>query len=162
MARDYSGSRNRRSKTSANGKRKPARRSAQRRKTPKKNVRRQPATPSWVWLLSGLCLGLTVAAFVYIATRPTSEPGAGATAVAVPQPHGDSADAQAATVVAEDEQANEESRFPSSEMLPDYEVVIPQEEYTDHPAAAPAAPEPAETNPKPTTPPVERSGRYII
>src|SRR5690625_3427412 len=78
MARDYSNrsnsGRSTAGKKSNNGKRTQA---AKKRSAPKKNTRRKARTPTgapgWVWLGSGLCIGLTVAAVVYIASRPTSD-----------------------------------------------------------------------------------------
>lgn len=129
MSRDYA--KNRRKPT-----RKSRNRSAARR--PRSNA------PGWVWLFCGLCIGLVVAAGVYVFGRPSGSGGvqiAGVPgAVQIPDAAADAGQAKPL-----------EPRFAFYEMLPNYEVVIPEEEYTE------------ETGPsQTTTPKVAEPGRYVI
>src|SRR5699024_1209030 len=142
MARDYS-NRGNNSRTASRKKNNASKRTAQpakKRSAPKKNTRRKTrtatGTPGWVWLGSGLCIGLTVAAVVYIASRPTGEPNREPTpeqSIATPSSTAAESDS-ASTATAEDEQAasdqqGDNPRFAFYEMLPDYKVVIPEESY---------------------------------
>lgn len=76
MARDYS------NRSNSNRKKKQAQQgksaSSNKRRKPKGNARKKASgAPGWVWLASGLCIGLVVAVVVYLVTRPTSHPGRG-------------------------------------------------------------------------------------
>jgi cell division protein FtsN len=92
------------------------RRSAPRRTRPAK---KQPM-PGWVWMLFGLAIGLSVAGTIYIQDRQLRT---NATAPKSPIP---------ATVKSKSQQpapkAKPEPRFKFYEMLPNFEVVIPEEE----------------------------------
>ena len=67
MARDYS---SRPGNSSSNsGKRKPTRRKPAARPTQTKRTK-SGGPPGWVWMICGLCIGLTVAAVFYIFARP--------------------------------------------------------------------------------------------
>lgn len=156
-----------RGKTRAGGNRKRPR-PATKRNTPKKNRRKQAGTPGWVWLASGLCIGMTVAAFAYIITRPTSHPGRDLTRVQVPQPvaqdDGNAAqNAKQPDTDATDDGQPAEPQFAFYEMLPDYEIVIPQQDYpeaTGDTDGNHSTQQPAE--PQPTTPTVRQPERYVI
>lgn len=130
MARDYARTRG--------GKKKPRQRDRPAAK------RRDAGTPGWVWLLCGVCIGLVVAAVLYVFSRagapgltPSPETGAGQTEQAADKP---------ATT-----ETDKEPRFAFYEMLPNYEVVIPEEEYEERTDGR------ATTSPK-----VREPGRYLI
>ncbi|MAA74903.1 MAG: SPOR domain-containing protein [Salinisphaeraceae bacterium] len=153
MARDYSNrpSDNRKTKTRRKPAARPARKSAA-----------GAGVPGWVYLFCGLCLGLVVAAGVYIFARPASTTGtqieiAGMPALGAP----DAAESPATPAPPKEE----EPRFAFYEMLPNYEVVIPEEEYTE-PARSPSSPDtaskPAQQASQTTMPKVEQPGRYVI
>jgi cell division protein FtsN len=86
----------------------------------RRRPRKQP-TPAWVWLLTGLTLGLAVALVVHLRHASTDSPGAPvATRAAKPA-------SQQAEEAAELEPAPE-SGFDFYTMLPGLEVVVPEEE----------------------------------
>lgn len=163
MARDYSS----RPNSSATHKRKKPRSTPAAKPTRAKRAPRS-GPPGWVWMLCGLCIGLTVAAGLYIFARP-----AGTTLareqIAIPEPaktrdeKSSSQDKRAAS--ASDKE--EEPRFSFYKMLPNYEVVIPEEEYPQsdaEPGERPAPPPSQDEvgSPQPTTPKVEEPGRYVV
>ena len=93
--------------------------------------------PGWLWMLFGLSLGLSVAFAIYVKdTKPTP-----VVAAAAPQP----ASLQGAMddngeAVAEEEPAEpEETRFTFYDMLPNFEVIIPEQEPDVEVDAAPQA-----------------------
>ncbi|HET7925749.1 MAG TPA: SPOR domain-containing protein [Rhodanobacteraceae bacterium] len=106
-----------------------------------RNSRKQSA-PGWVWMLFGLGLGLTIAIGVYLrapsAAPPAARDGTSSTATAKPA-------ARAAPRVAAatpDRDKPPENRFEFYEILPQYEVVVPDEKA---PANGSARPRPAVT-----------------
>lgn len=111
MARDYA--RNR----SGGGKKKRTTRSRPAAK------RRNDGPPGWVWLVCGICLGLIVAAGVYVFGRAGGMSGLTIAPVA--------GDTQGERRPADKDGGGKEDepRFSFYEMLPNYEVVIPEEEY---------------------------------
>jgi len=183
MARDYSGQRNqsqRKNNSKGGGKskpqqsrRKPATRPASKRK--KNTSGGSGGPPGWVWLLCGLCIGLTVAAGFYMFGRPAGTGARQQIEIATPE----AADnAQQSADPPENTPDNppatskeKEPRFSFYKMLPNYEVVIPEEEYPDDAgdnssesstAAASSSSETQASVAQPTTPRVEEPGRYII
>jgi cell division protein FtsN len=82
--------------------------------------------PGWLWMLFGLALGLSVAFAVYVKDR-RPEPVASA-----PQPASlqDALDRNEQPVAAEPEpeEQPEDPRFTFYDMLPNFEVIIPEEE----------------------------------
>ena len=164
MARDYSSRPNSASTT----KRKKPRSTPAAKPTRAKRAPRS-GPPGWVWMICGLCIGLTVAACFYIFARP-----AGTTLareeIAIPAPvkkndkAGAASQAEAAKAAEEREQ---EPRFSFYKMLPNYEVVIPEEEYPEteaEPGERPAPPPSQDEvrTPQPTTPKVDEPGRYVV
>ena len=101
-------------------------RSKRRRSTAKK----KQEYPGWVWMLFGLAIGLSVAFAIYVRdNEPASPP------VAARQPASlESAIDRNAESTAEQESSAEpeadsqESRFTFYDMLPNFEVVIPEQE----------------------------------
>src|SRR5699024_7539929 len=126
MAREYS-NRGNNSRTTTRKKNNASKRTAQpakKRSAPKKNTRRKTRTPTgtpgWVWLGSGVCIGLTVAAVVYIASRPTVQPNREPTperSIASPSSQPAEADS-ASTVTAEDEQAATDQKHDNQQHQP--------------------------------------------
>ncbi|ROO27001.1 SPOR domain-containing protein [Salinisphaera orenii] len=172
MARDYSSRRN--GNSSAKGKRQsggrtPAARPARAKSAP------GSGPPGWVWLVCGLCIGLVIAAGFYVFARPAGSNAPQSVEIAAPQDE-DAAtntdDAPEETAAAEpDQNAESEPRFSFYKMLPNYEVVIPEEEYPEEEpdTAASAAqdtpagePPPPPDSTQPTTPRVEEPGNYVI
>lgn len=82
-------------------------------------TRKQP-TPGWVWLLSGLAIGLSVALFVHLHHAGSTQSAPVATRAAKPA-------SQQAEEAAELEPAPE-SGFDFYTMLPGLEVVVPEEQ----------------------------------
>jgi len=142
MARDYS------SRTGAdkNKKKKPRSRAAAKPKN--------TGPPGWVLLFCGLCIGLVIAAGVFVFARPAGSPGISIEIAGIPgskKPKAEEAKAAAA-------EKPEKPRFAFYEMLPNYEVVIPEEEYVE-----PQKPQgKAQPKSQTTTPKIKEPGRYII
>ncbi len=109
----------------AKQKRKPVRKRKTRRSTQK-----QQDYPGWVWMLFGLAIGLSVAFAIFMKDRDADiplqtvarEPASMADTLEQPR--------QTASVVAETAAPEEpaEQRFDFYEMLPNFEVVIPEQE----------------------------------
>lgn len=137
MPRDYS------SRTGANRNRK-------RRRSRPAAKPKSAGVPGWIWLFCGLCLGLVVAAGVFVFGRPAGSPGLSIDIAGVP---GDKTPAAKQPESEPDgKKKNEKPRFSFYEMLPNYEVVIPEEEYTDK----------GTSKSQTTVPKVEAPGRYVI
>lgn len=139
MARDYA--RNR----SGGGKKK---RTTRRSRPAAK--RRNDGPPGWVWLVCGVCVGLVVAAGVYVFGR-----AGGMSGLTITTPVTDDAATEhrpAGKNAGGDGKARE-PRFAFYEMLPNYEVVIPEEEYENGGRDGATA----KTSPK-----VRQPGRYRI
>lgn len=114
------------------------------------NSRRSEHAPGWVWMLFGLGLGLVVAIGVYLrvpsGTR-TAEPAT--VAVQTTAASSASTAAQRSTEAAAQRTPQPENRFEFYEILPQFEVVIPDDEGSATPTARPR-PRPA-TAPAPGT-----------
>ena len=107
--------------------------------------KKQQEYPGWVWMLFGLGIGLSVALAIYMKDR---EPGAtmrpAATAPASVASRVD--DSREVEVPAPEEQP--ERRFDFYHMLPNFEVIIPEQEPDVRPDVAPQA--------------VEQPGVYVL
>lgn len=172
MARDYSG---RPGNSSSNGgKRKPTPRKPAARSAPKKRAK-SGGPPGWVWMICGLCIGLTVAAVFYIFARPGGDLAREQIEIATPEKARSSSSSTQAKAASDDsaepEAEEKEPRFSFYEMLPNYEVVIPEEEYPEkksrsssssHSSNTAVEVEQPASKPQPTTPKVDEPGRYII
>lgn len=117
MTRDY--------KNSRKPSRKPARKAG-----------RKPM-PGWIWMLWGLGVGLAVALWVYVNDR---QPGQSVVAEQRPRP-------EVTTKTEPQEDETPSRRFDFYEMLPRFEVVIPEVETG---------------TPTPGDAPVERPGSYVL
>ena len=96
------------------------------RKRRRSNRKRQQEYPGWLWMLFGLALGLAVAFAVYVKDRRPV-----VVAETAPQPASlqSALDANGEAEVPVQPPAEErESRFTFYDMLPNFEVVIPEEE----------------------------------
>lgn len=143
MARDYSS----RTGGDKNNKKKPRKRAAAKPKN--------SGPPGWVWLVSGLCIGLVIAAGVFIFARPAGSPGISIEIAGIP---GVDAPATKKKEV-EPPPKPEKPRFAFYDMLPNYEVVIPEEEYVK-PQKNSSKSQPSQD--QTTTPKVQEPGRYVI
>ena len=98
------------------------------KKRRRKPVRKQQqeAYPGWMWMLFGLAIGLSVAFAIYVSDRDkavTAQPVAQQPAsMAAPMP------AEPAPVQAAEPETEQEPRFSFYNMLPGFEVVIPEED----------------------------------
>ncbi len=84
--------------------------------------RRKQHYPGWMWMLFGLSIGLSVAFAVYLKDRgPTAEPP-------TPQPASlqSALDDNAEFVVDQPEDSPKERRFSFYDILPNFELVIPE------------------------------------
>lgn len=84
---------------------------------------RKPPTPGWVWLLTGLAIGLSVALYVHLQHKgaaPPPEPVASRATKPLSQQAEESAELEPAPASA--------SAFDFYTMLPGLEVVVPEEE----------------------------------
>jgi cell division protein FtsN len=107
-----------------------------------RNSSRRESAPGWVWMLFGLSMGLMVAIVAYLRAPGTPPAGEPAAASAVAQPASTRA-APRATRPPSEQTAPPENRFEFYEILPQFEVVVPED---DAPRATAAArPRPAET-----------------
>ena len=100
---------------------------AQRKRRRSSRARKKQEFPGWLWMLFGLSLGLSVAFAVYVKDRGPTEPK--------PQANAQPASMQDALdkngeVAAVDEPTAEpaEERFTFYKMLPNFEVIIPEQE----------------------------------
>jgi cell division protein FtsN len=112
--------------------RKPTRRKTRRRKS-------SEPLPGWAWMLFGLTVGLAVAAAIYVNDRRSPEAAGPDTA---PPP--------SAKVVEKKTPApkDDKTRFDFYEMLPKFELVIPEQDLDARPDVTPAA--------------VETPGAYVL
>jgi cell division protein FtsN len=92
------------------------------RKPVRRNSRKQPL-PGWLWMLFGLALGLSVALAIFLSDqrRQSTQLTAGEPPAATPA-------ARSAEPVAKPAQRSEEPKYSFYEMLPKFEVVIPEQE----------------------------------
>ena len=119
-------------------------------KSNRNKPRKKPA-PGWVWMLFGLSLGLVVAAGVYLRGASSSKsPGASASALPKTAPAADRQQTKQSNRAAKtgEKAQPEEPRFDFYEMLPKYEVVIPEVETAANPAAR--------------SKPIEEPGSYVL
>ncbi len=75
--------------------------------------------PGWIWMLFGLGVGLSVAMWVYLYDRQAKPP---------PQQPTASTQQEPASAKAEQESSDQPTRFTFYDMLPKFEVIIPETE----------------------------------
>ncbi|MDA3919629.1 MAG: SPOR domain-containing protein [Salinisphaera sp.] len=184
MARDYSSRQN--NPPSKNGKRKPTRRAAPAAKSIRQK-KRGGGTPGFVWLLCGLCIGVTVAAGFYIFARPAGTPGHDRVSINLPNGESPAKKPTADTAVsahadnAQAKQPDAKPRFSFYKMLPNYRVEVPDgsagsrsstgkthdeepSNSTPPPTSASAAPSPdsKHTAASTSSPPADSGHGYVI
>lgn len=91
--------------------------------------RNRAGTPGWVWMLVGLAVGLSIAMAIHLkhrgdATQPPQAREATPAATSQPAPAARSTERPAAAAPA----SEPESRFDFYELLPQFEVVLPERE----------------------------------
>ena len=86
----------------------------------RRSSKKRQDAPGWVWGLGGLAIGLSVAAFVYLKGRGDVTPS-----VPAPDP---AAIPSSAREIPEQPDVEPKSRFDFYDMLPRFEVVIPETE----------------------------------
>ena len=111
-----------------------------------RNSRRNESAPGWVWMLFGLGLGLVVAVGVYL-RAPATSTTAGVVDSRVAPAKATAKPTAAPTTPAAPAKATE-NRFDFYEILPQFEVVVPERD--------------ARTAPPVRTRPVEEPGRYLL
>ncbi len=126
------------------------------RKRKKKSAGSGPRAPGWLWLAAGFALGLVPALGLYVVERAgpfgdgarssPSEPGTAAPAPVAASPV--TSRAQPAAEDPPEEERASRPRFEFYELLPEFEVVVPEVE-----SRADPGPPPAE---------VEEPGRYVL
>lgn len=104
---------------------------AQRKKRKRKTARKSKPEPypGWVWMVFGLAIGLSVAVAIYLKDRDrwaspqpvATEPASMAAPIESPPP-------APQPVPASDEPDDTEPRFSFYKMLPNFEVIVPEEE----------------------------------
>jgi cell division protein FtsN len=100
---------------------------AQRKRRRSTKRKKKQEYPGWLWMLFGLSLGLSVAFAIYVKDR---QPATTAS-TAAPQPASlqSALDDNAESATPEEPAAQaEESRFTFYDMLPNFEVIIPEQE----------------------------------
>jgi len=99
-----------------------AKQRSRRRRTPSK----KQDYPGWLWMVFGLAIGLSVALAIYVRDR---EPGPPSAAARQPASLESAVDDNGERARAEEPAAErKESRFTFYDMLPNFEVVIPEQE----------------------------------
>ena len=101
---------------------------------------RKESAPGWVWMLFGLGLGLLVAIGAYL-RAPSGTPDRESVAAAAPSSTERPSTRTARATAPADRPAQAENRFEFYEILPQLEVVVPDD---DAPTSAAARPRPAE------------------
>ena len=101
---------------------------AKKRSKRRRTSSRKQEYPGWVWMIFGLAIGLSVAFAIYVRDEQPAPPPTAARQPASLESaieDNDEAPAAAASVAPEE---SKESRFTFYDMLPNFEVVIPEQE----------------------------------
>ena len=113
--------------------------------------KQKPALPGWVWLLSGLAIGLFVALLVYLKDAPTPETITATPSISVSKGAQDTRGVRKPD--AEEIPPPPKPRFDFYTLLPELEVVVPEDEISGEPTPASR-----ETSPKV----MSEDGRFIL
>ena len=84
--------------------------------------------PGWVWMIFGLAIGLSVAFAIYVRDGPPAAPPVAAKQPASLESAIDDNGEQPAAAASVPAEEPQESRFTFYDMLPNFEVVIPEQE----------------------------------
>jgi len=87
---------------------------------------RKEEFPGWVWMIFGLTLGLSVAFAIYMKDLDRPAPDTGVALHEVQSALDENSESEAISVAAEEDQPP--SRFDFYNMLPNFEVIIPEQE----------------------------------
>ncbi len=99
---------------------------ANKRSRRRRTTNRKPEYPGWVWMLFGLAIGLSVAFAIYVRDgQPVSPAPVARQPASLESAIDDDGEEPAAAPLPEEP---EESRFTFYDMLPNFEVVIPEQE----------------------------------
>ena len=99
---------------------------AKKRSKRRKSSSQKQEYPGWVWMLFGLAIGLSVAFAIYVRDeKPPAPTPVAREPASLESAIDDNNETPAASTAEEDPQ---ESRFTFYDMLPNFEVVIPEEE----------------------------------
>jgi len=98
---------------------------AKKRSKRRKKTTKQQDYPGWVWMLFGLAIGLSVAFAIFVRDRQPAE-----LAAKTPEPASleSAIDDNGEAAQAESDESPQESRFTFYNVLPNFEVVIPEQE----------------------------------
>jgi len=95
------------------------------RRSRRRSTARKQEYPGWIWMLFGLAIGLSVAFAIYVRDgRQASGPAH----VSEPASLDSAIDDNGEAPVAHEPETPQESRFTFYDMLPNFEVVIPEQE----------------------------------
>lgn len=99
---------------------------AKKRSTRRKSSTRKQEYPGWVWMLFGLAIGLSVAFAIYVRDgKPAAPPPVARQPASLESAIDDNGETPTASTP---EEKPQEKRFTFYDMLPNFEVVIPEEE----------------------------------
>jgi cell division protein FtsN len=98
---------------------------ARQRSKRRRTTTRKPEYPGWVWMLFGLAIGLSVAFAIYVRDRQPAPAPVARQPASLESAIDEKAEQPAAAAPTEEP---EESRFTFYDMLPNFEVVIPEQE----------------------------------
>jgi cell division protein FtsN len=99
---------------------------AKKRSKRRKSTSRKQEYPGWVWMLFGLAIGLSVAFAIYVRDgKPAAPPPVARQPASLESAIDDNGEAPPAGTTGEEPK---ESRFTFYDMLPNFEVVIPEQE----------------------------------
>lgn len=123
--------------------------------TPSKSLR---TIPGWLWLLAGVGVGMLVTSLIKLADvpEPADEPAAVVRKQAVPAPKPVARPSPAAT-----EQPQPETKFDFYTLLPEREVIVPDEREVKAPPASDEPPKPGEQRDR-TAEPAATAERYLL
>ena len=101
---------------------------AKKRSKRRRKPSQRPEYPGWVWMIFGLAIGLSVAFAIYVRDgQPATPPAAARQPASLESAIEDNGEKPGAAA-SESVEEPQESRFTFYDMLPNFEVVIPEQE----------------------------------
>ena len=101
---------------------------AKKRSKRRRKPSQKPEYPGWVWMIFGLAIGLSVAFAIYVRDgQPATPPAAARQPASLESAIEDNGEKPGAAA-SESVEEPQESRFTFYDMLPNFEVVIPEQE----------------------------------